>query len=213
MLKASEASIEAEIKTKGLTAPRITPDQIDAKIAGETFHLFPGTTLTICVLTLQNGFQVTGESASASPENFDAGIGRRIARDNARNKIWMLEGYLLKSNLSGKSVEAVARVCHEVNREYCASLGDHSQPTWDAAPEWQRKSARTGVEFTRANPTARPSASHESWLAEKTADGWKYGPLKRPDAKEHPCFMPYDDLPREQRSKDYIFQAIVRAMS
>ena len=102
-LSASEASIEAEIKTKGLNAPRLTPDHIDAQIAGEAYHVFPGTTLTVCALTLQNGFLVVGESAAASPANFDESIGRRIARDNARNKIWALEGYVLRSRLSEAS--------------------------------------------------------------------------------------------------------------
>lgn len=94
-----EAAIEAEIQAKGLNAPRLTPAHIDAQILAEQFHVFPGTTLTVCALTLRNGFQVVGESAAASMENFDVEIGRKIARDNARNKIWALEGYLLKSRL------------------------------------------------------------------------------------------------------------------
>ena len=115
--------------------------------------------------------------------------------------------------MSSLSNEAIARVCHEVNRAYCASIGDHSQPSWESAPEWQRKSAETGVTFTLANPGAKPSDSHVSWLAEKTRDGWKYGPIKDPDKKEHPCFVPYEELPVEQRTKDYLFQAVVRALS
>lgn len=99
-----EAGIEAEIQAKGLNAPRITPAQIDAQIAGDAYYVFPGTTLTICALTLQNGFIVTGESAAASPENFDEAIGRKIARENARNKIWALEGYLLKQRLAEASI-------------------------------------------------------------------------------------------------------------
>lgn len=94
-----EKAVEAEIDSKGLNAPRLTPNLIDSKIVGEQYHVFPGTTLTVCVLHLVNGFTVTGESACASPENFDAGIGRKIARDNAREKIWLLEGYLLKQRL------------------------------------------------------------------------------------------------------------------
>lgn len=94
-----EAAIEQEIQDKGLNAPRLTPALIDAAILAEQFYVFPGTTLTVCALTLQNGFQVTGESAAASPENFDEEIGKKIARDNARNKIWALEGYLLKQRL------------------------------------------------------------------------------------------------------------------
>jgi hypothetical protein len=98
-LNASEASIEAELKTKGLNAPRLTPADIDATIKCEAYYVF--STMTICVLELQNGFVVTGESASASPENFDDAIGRRIARENARSKIWALEGYLLRERLRG----------------------------------------------------------------------------------------------------------------
>lgn len=100
-LSASEASIEAEIQTKGLNAPRLTPALIDAAIVGEDYHVFPGTTMTICALKLRNGYVVIGESAAASPENFDEAIGKRIARDNARNKIWSLEGYLLRTKLAG----------------------------------------------------------------------------------------------------------------
>lgn len=96
-----EVAIENEIQAKGLNAPRLNPAHIDAQIVAEAYHVFPGTTLTVCALTLRNGFQVTGESASASPENFDAELGRKIARDNARNKIWALEGYLLRSRLVG----------------------------------------------------------------------------------------------------------------
>lgn len=95
-----EQAIEAEIQAKGLNAPRLNPAHIDSVIAAEAYHVFPGTTLTVCALTLKNGFQVVGESAAASPANFDAELGRKIARDNARNKIWALEGYLLRSKLA-----------------------------------------------------------------------------------------------------------------
>ena len=95
----NEKEIEQEIQDKGLNAPRLTPGLIDAAIADEDYHVFGDTCLTVCCLTLQNGFTVTGESACASPENFNAEIGRKIARENARNKIWVLEGYLLKQNL------------------------------------------------------------------------------------------------------------------
>lgn len=95
-----EQAIENEIQAKGLNAPRLTPALIDATIVGEAYHVFPGTTLTVCALTLKNGFQVVGESAAASPANFDAEIGKKIARENARGKIWALEGYLLRSKLA-----------------------------------------------------------------------------------------------------------------
>jgi len=90
---------EDEIKQKGLTAPRVTPERLEEVISSEQYHLFDGSQLTVCVLTLKNGFTVTGESACASPENFNEELGRRIARDHAKNKIWALEGYLLKQKL------------------------------------------------------------------------------------------------------------------
>jgi hypothetical protein len=96
----NEQEIEVEIKAKGLNAPRLNPEMIDAAIADEHYYVFPGTTMTVCALRLRNGYLVTGESAAASPENFNEELGRKIARDNARNKIWALEGYLLRERLS-----------------------------------------------------------------------------------------------------------------
>jgi hypothetical protein len=101
-----EAQIEAAIQSKGLSAPRLTPDMIDETIISEQYHVFPGTTMTVCALTLRNGYIATGESAAASPANFDREIGRKIARDNARNKIWALEGYLLRDKLSNGAAQA-----------------------------------------------------------------------------------------------------------
>lgn len=95
-----EKHVEQMIVAAGKTAPRITPEMIDETIVSEQYHRFPGTTLTVCALTLRNGYQVVGESACASPENYDEAIGRKIARDNARNKIWGLEGYRLRSELA-----------------------------------------------------------------------------------------------------------------
>lgn len=101
MASHTEDQIEREIQRKGLNAPRLSPEHIDAQIVREQFYVFPGTTLTVCALTLKNGFVVVGESAAASPTNFDADIGRKISRDVARNKIWSLEGYNLRSKLAG----------------------------------------------------------------------------------------------------------------
>ena len=105
----------------------------------------------------------------------------------------------------------IARICHEVNRTYCEALGDHSQPPWDGAPDWQRNSAVEGVTAIIENPDTTPEQSHEGWLAVKRADGWTYGPIKDADKKEHPCFVPYAELPKEQQVKDHLFGAIVRA--
>jgi len=96
----TDNEIEKEIQEKGLNAPRVTPDRLEEVIVSEQYHIFAGTTFTACLLTLQNGYTVLGESACASPENFNADLGRKIARDNAKNKIWALEGYLLRSKLS-----------------------------------------------------------------------------------------------------------------
>ena len=96
-----EKAIEAEVAAKGLTAPRITPERIDSRIVAEAFHVFPGTTVTVCCLTLANGFNVIGESACADPANFNAELGEKIARVNAREKIWALEGYALRERIAG----------------------------------------------------------------------------------------------------------------
>lgn len=106
----SEETIEKEIQDKGLTAPRLTTALIDAAIKDKDFHVFKNSCLTVCCLTLQNGFTVTGESACASPENFDAEIGEKIAFENARNKVWLLEGYLLKERLYKQPATAKDRV-------------------------------------------------------------------------------------------------------
>ena len=96
----SEQQIEQKINDKGLNAPRLNPQHIDNCIVAGQYHVFPGTTTTVCCLTLVNGFTVVGESACASSENFDEEIGREIAFKNAREKIWLLEGYLLRDQLS-----------------------------------------------------------------------------------------------------------------
>lgn len=106
----------------------------------------------------------------------------------------------------------IAKICHETNRAYCQALGDNSQPTWEEAPEWQRTSAINGVNFHLANPDSKPSHSHEEWLNEKIQTGWKYGPVKDPAKKEHPCIMPYDELPMEQQVKDALFLSVVREL-
>lgn len=125
--RTNDSAIEQEIQAKGLTAPRITPDDIDANITSEFYFtaadgvegasghrpnsVRAGTALgllSFCVLVLRNGFTVTGESACASPENFDAEIGRKVARANAVNKIWPLMGYELKCRLANTPPEGGA---------------------------------------------------------------------------------------------------------
>ena len=153
----NDQAIEQEIQAKGLTAPRVTPADIEANIASE--HYF------------------TAAEATEAP-----------------------------------SVGQIARVAHEVNRAYCQALGDATQPRWNDAPEWQRASARMGVDLHEMGDFG-PEASHISWMNQKLEDGWKYGPVKNPEAKEHPCIVPFDQLPLEQQAKDHIFRGVVHAVN
>lgn len=108
--------------------------------------------------------------------------------------------------------EVAARIAHEVNRAYCQSIGDDSQPRWEDAPAWQRESAIAGVKFHLEHPEATPEQSHQEWMEHKIIDGWTYGEVKDPAAKTHPCMRPYAELPQAQRSKDYLFRAIIHAL-
>lgn len=99
MSRETELEIERQLQDAGLDAPRLTPADIDGKIKDVTYHQFPYTTVMVCALTLENGFVVLGESAAASSSNFNAAIGRKIAFEKAREKIWALEGYLLRERL------------------------------------------------------------------------------------------------------------------
>lgn len=111
------------------------------------------------------------------------------------------------------TTEHIAKVCHQANKAYCESIGDMSQKDWDDADPWQRSSAITGVEFILSNPTATPESQHQAWYKHKEADGWMYGPVKDAGKKEHPCMLPYDMLPKEQRLKDSLFQAVVKSLA
>ena len=107
----------------------------------------------------------------------------------------------------------IAQVCHEANTAYCLVIGDNSQKHWDDAEQWQRESAVAGVNFALANPDALASAQHDAWLNDKTRDGWIYGPTKNAALKQHPCMVPYLELPLEQRLKDSLFKAVVKGLT
>jgi hypothetical protein len=109
-------------------------------------------------------------------------------------------------------LDNIAQVAHEINKAFCESIGDNSQPTWQEAPDWQKQSAINGVQFHLDNPDASPSASHESWLKQKEEEGWKYGEVKDAEKKEHPCFVPYKELPIQQQSKDYLFKQVIHSL-
>ena len=153
----NDNQVEQEIQAKGLTAPRITPDDLEANIVGEYFFTAADATY-------------------------------------------------------GATSWQIAQVAHEVNSAYCQALGDNSQLAWEDAPQWQRDSAMLGVNLHTENPNAGAQASHESWMAQKLAEGWVYGDEKDPAAKKHPCIVPFDVLPREQQAKDYIFRGVVHSV-
>lgn len=106
--------------------------------------------------------------------------------------------------------ELAAKTAHEVNRAYCAGLGDASQPPWETAPDWQRASCVKGVYGVLAGNTHEQS--HAGWLAQKVSDGWTYGAEKDPAKKTHPCMLPYAELPAAQRFKDTLFVTAVRGV-
>lgn len=108
-------------------------------------------------------------------------------------------------------IKDVARIAHEVNRAYCTAIGDTSQPAWKDAPEWQKDSAISGVMHFMKDIHVTPQSMHENWMRDKVADGWVYGLYKDPVNKEHPCLVPYDELPLEQRVKDHLFLAVCNA--
>lgn len=117
--------------------------------------------------------------------------------------------HLAGSNISEHAIEPAAAHAHEINREYCQIIGDSSQVSWEDAPDWQRHSAINGVRFAIANGFPEPSVMHENWMKEKLADGWTLGETKDVEKKQHPCLVPYDQLPEAQRLKDELFRHAV----
>jgi hypothetical protein len=106
----------------------------------------------------------------------------------------------------------IAQVAHEVNKAYCEAIGDNSQTSWGEAPAWQKESALLGVMFHVENPNAGPEASHNSWLKEKLENGWRLGHVKDANEKTHPCILPFQDLPKEQQAKDFLFRQVVHSL-
>ena len=109
--------------------------------------------------------------------------------------------------------EHIARVCHEANRAYCQAIGDETQVPWDDATPDQRNSCMNGVRFLQEHPEAGPAATHQEWVKYKLDEGWKWGPHKNETLREHPCLVPFVELPDTQQAKDHIFHAIVRTMT
>ncbi|CAI1014168.1 Uncharacterised protein [Serratia fonticola] len=132
----NDQDIEKELQSKGLNAPRITPEHIQRVQKCGQYFRFPGTTVIVCCITLENGYTVTGESACASPENFDEEIGSKIALQNAVSKIWGLEGYLLRQKLHEQELAEPCRPEGVSNK----GSGDNPVPTSGLLPHQQRVS-------------------------------------------------------------------------
>lgn len=110
------------------------------------------------------------------------------------------------------TVDQIAQVCHEANRALQLIAGDpQPSPPWDEAADWQRQSSIDGVAAARTGTS--PEEQHDAWCEHKRADGWTHGPVKDPEAKTHPCLVPYDQLPADQQAKDHVFVAIVQALT
>jgi hypothetical protein len=111
------------------------------------------------------------------------------------------------------TVEEIANVAHQINKAYCAAIGDLSQPEWELAPDWQRQSAINGVKaHIDSGLTMLPEDSHISWMKQKESEGWIYGEVKDAEKKTHPCMVPYQALSIEQRTKDYLFREVVHTL-
>lgn len=108
---------------------------------------------------------------------------------------------------------SIARLAYEATRTYYHLIGDVSQPQWGCAPQWQRDLYITEVEFHLKNPFAKPSAIHECWLQDKIDAGWVYGAETNPDAKQHPCMVPFSELPARRQIKDHIIAGLVKSLS
>lgn len=111
------------------------------------------------------------------------------------------------------AITMIAKVAHNVNRAYCASIGDNSVKPWDEAGEEQQNSIRAGVEAYLSNPGMTPEERHNAWSDYKINEGWKYGEVKDAEKKTHPCLVAFGLLPKEQQVKDFLFGAVVSSMA
>lgn len=120
--------------------------------------------------------------------------------------------FIISNQIRNMTKENIAKVAHEINKAYCEGIGDNSQKAWEQAEAWQRDSAVKGVDFAINNPNAPVSSQHDAWYQDKLAQGWKYGGVKDPEKKEHPCMVVYEALPQEQKVKDYLFKQTVNSL-
>ena len=226
----NEAQIEQLIQELDLNDIRLTPAMVDAAIDSYSFQVLPGTLVTLCTMKLKKGAIVTGESHVISPSNFKEKVGQEVSYKNAREKIWELEGYLLRQRVydhlnggvtlhpsletqePGPSVLQIAKVCHAVNRAYSRCVDLRVTEVWDECTTEHKNSIVAGVNFRIAKPEVTGEEAHNSWMEQKLQEGWTYGKEKDSAMKRHPCLLPYLHLPLEQRLKDDLFSAVVKSM-
>jgi hypothetical protein len=142
----------------------------------------------------------------------EVGEGETVERRAPDHRVAHYSLALPSANTALSWIDRIAVLAHEANRIWCLLHGDTSQPNYVNAPDWQRESAHVGVSKIASGEITTPEQSHESWSQQKLADGWTFGPVKNPDVKQHPCLVPYDQLPPEQRAKDAIFFGIVKGL-
>lgn len=116
------------------------------------------------------------------------------------------------NTLINMNILQIAQIVHEANRVLCKQHGDNSQVPWEDAPGWQKDSAVTGIMYRKLKPGAPISSQHDAWMSDKIDSGWTYGEVKDPEARTHPCILPFDMLPPEQQAKDALFCGIVDAL-
>lgn len=124
----------------------------------------------------------------------------------------IINNHNVGSNTMTDRIEYIASRVHETNRQFCIKHNHFVDAEWNDLPEERRESTRNAVCAQLDNPAASPEASHERWMEQRTAEGWVYGPVKDPEAKTHPCLVPYAQLPAEQQEKDSLFaKSVARA--
>ena len=109
-----------------------------------------------------------------------------------------------------EQILAAAKAAHECNRAFCVATGDNSQVPWEWAEEWQKEASTNSVKAVINGDS--PEQLHVTWCNKKHADKWKLGPVKDAVKKEHPCLVPYSDLPYQQKAKDHIYVVVVKAV-
>ncbi|WDS51359.1 hypothetical protein SeF6a_040 [Salmonella phage SeF6a] len=207
-LEAYRALVEQDLLAKATETAEIRIDQyaVERSALCPAYHLGFNVMIQDVMFRAENGERFLA-SFVCGPDDMELVVDSHNAKSRKAVSDFLCANSKVDLTYS-PLVLRIAKICHEANRAYCKSVGDDSQLPWEQSPAWQRESACKGVIF-HLTGDRKPSESHESWMAEKEAEGWVYGPVKDPQTKQHPCMVPYGELPVQQRSKDYIFKSIV----